>query len=173
MVPMRTQSSKDHLEKMVQYLASEYELTNMIEIGSYAGDSTAIFAKYFQQVECIDPWESNIGGITNSVDMAVVARLFAENTRGMKNIIPIKNYSYRIASRFEGYSYSFVYVDGAHDYHSVVMDIKLYKNKVEPGCFFGGHDYTPKFPDVMRAVKEEFPRRNIITFRDTSWIVRV
>lgn len=145
----------------------------MIEIGSYTGDSTAIFAKYFDTVYAIDPWESNIGGITNSVDMKSVYDLFCKHTSG-KNIIAIRDHSSRVYDLFRDESVDFVYIDGLHTYKAVMEDIRHYKSKVRKGGYLGGHDYhRMKFPGVVKAVDECFEHESVHTFRDTSWAVRL
>lgn len=51
----------------------------------------------------------------------------------------------------------FVFVDAGHSYAAVKADIAAWEPKVRAGGWFGGHDYHPKFPGVIRAVDEAFP----------------
>jgi methyltransferase family protein len=53
----------------------------------------------------------------------------------------------------------FVFIDAAHSYLAVKADIERWRAKVRPGGWFGGHDYHPKFPGVIRAVDDAFPDR--------------
>jgi hypothetical protein len=53
-----------------------------------------------------------------------------------------------------------VWIDGDHRYEGVAADIDSWRHTitgsmVEPR-WFGGHDYTPDFPGVQRAVREAF-----------------
>ena len=50
----------------------------------------------------------------------------------------------------------FVFVDAAHSYRAVQMDIRQWLPKVRVGGWFGGHDYHAKFPGVIQAVHEAF-----------------
>lgn len=50
----------------------------------------------------------------------------------------------------------FVFVDAGHSYHAVKKDIALWQAKVRRGGWFGGHDYHPAHPGVIRAVDEAF-----------------
>jgi hypothetical protein len=50
----------------------------------------------------------------------------------------------------------FVFIDAGHSYRAVQSDIRAWEPKVKPGGWFGGHDYHPKFPGVIRAVDEAF-----------------
>lgn len=56
----------------------------------------------------------------------------------------------------------FVFIDAAHSYFSVQRDIKDWLPKVRQGGWFGGHDYHPKFPGVIKAVNEAF--RSAVVF---------
>lgn len=53
-------------------------------------------------------------------------------------------------------SVDFVFVDAGHSYRAVSADIRCWRTKVKVGGWFGGHDYSPRFPGVMQAVHEAF-----------------
>jgi hypothetical protein len=48
----------------------------------------------------------------------------------------------------------FVYIDGNHSYESVKKDLTLYYPLLKNNGLIGGHDYTPYYETVMRAVNE-------------------
>lgn len=49
----------------------------------------------------------------------------------------------------------FVYIDGDHEYSTVIQDIHLYYPKVRDGGILAGHDYNcEKYPGVKKAVDE-------------------
>ncbi len=48
----------------------------------------------------------------------------------------------------------FVFIDAGHSYEAARQDIALWTPKVRAGGWLGGHDYHPKFPGVIRAVRE-------------------
>lgn len=48
----------------------------------------------------------------------------------------------------------FIYIDGNHDYEFIRDDIRLYYGKVKSGGVFGGHDFSPTYPGVIKAVNE-------------------
>lgn len=56
----------------------------------------------------------------------------------------------------------FVFVDAGHSYRAVSSDIAHWKRKVRQGGWFGGHDYHPAHPGVIRAVDEAFPCRRLL-----------
>jgi hypothetical protein len=55
---MRDQSYKKGLEDLIEYINkfSDTKQMTMIEIGSYAGESTELFANNFKSVIAIDPF---------------------------------------------------------------------------------------------------------------------
>lgn len=50
----------------------------------------------------------------------------------------------------------FVFIDAGHSFDAVQQDIRDWLPKVKPGGWFGGHDFHPGFPGVIRAVREAF-----------------
>lgn len=56
----------------------------------------------------------------------------------------------------------FIFIDAGHSYEAVRADIDAWKSKVCDGGWFGGHDYHPHHPGVMRAVDEVFPSRKLL-----------
>jgi len=48
----------------------------------------------------------------------------------------------------------FVYIDGNHSFEFVKNDITLYYPLITNNGIIGGHDYTPFYDSVMRAVNE-------------------
>lgn len=56
----------------------------------------------------------------------------------------------------------FVFIDAGHSYEAVSADIKAWAPKVKDAGWFGGHDYHPAHPGVVRAVDEAFPDRKLL-----------
>jgi SAM-dependent methyltransferase len=56
----------------------------------------------------------------------------------------------------------FVFVDASHSYEAVKDDIAQWERKVKRGGWFGGHDYHVRFPGVIRAVNEVFPKIELL-----------
>lgn len=48
----------------------------------------------------------------------------------------------------------FVYIDGDHSYEGVKIDLDYAFKKVKAGGIIAGHDYTPRFEGIIRAVNE-------------------
>lgn len=55
--------------------------------------------------------------------------------------------------------FDFVFIDADHSERSVTEDIFDWKPKVRAGGWLGGHDYSRKFPGVIKAVDRIFGTR--------------
>lgn len=55
----------------------------------------------------------------------------------------------------------FVYIDGNHAYEFVKKDIEMYYPKVRRGGVIGGHDFSPSFLGVSKAVMDFATKNNL------------
>ena len=74
--------------------------------------------------------------------------------------------SLQAADLIDDASLDFVYIDGRHDYESVLADLESWWPKLRPGGIFAGHDYlNGRLPNgefgVRRAVDEFFADRRL------------
>jgi len=168
-IPERTEKSKQGLLKMIKYIQEKYGNTKemtIMEIGSWTGVSSEIFANHFKTVLCIDPWDSTIG-INTQYNMKEVEKIFDDKRNKYINIIKIKKTSFEAFKIYDGVIIDIVYIDGAHDYKNVKQDIFLWKDYCK---IIAGHDYwKDRFPGVIKAVDEILGKPDRI-FPDTSWI---
>lgn len=145
----------------------------MLEIGSYKGESTSMFASsgLFKEIHCIEPFsgEEESNTIFNETWESVVND-FSINTRYFNNIILHRDYSYNICDKFPDKYFDFIYIDASHTYEDVKRDILMYLPKTKH--LIGGHDYQLNWPGVTAAVNEIFdtPHR---TYADGSWIYSI
>lgn len=148
-----------------------HQVENMVEIGSLAGISTAIFADYFD-VLSIDPY---IPGYAEGDPNSAGSRLKEAQKRfnilfaNVDNVKQWKITSAEASQKIEDKSIDFVYIDACHTYESVREDIALWKPKIKDKGFIGGHDYAPKaWPGVVRAVDEAVKKPQI--FNGSHWL---
>ena len=167
---MRDQKGREGLLDLISNLTHK---NNMIEIGTFTGESTVIFADHFKKVIGVDPMLSNYDkeDPTSNFDFNEVLDMFNNRTSNYKNISLIQKTSNDAASDFEDNTFDFVYIDGRHQYDSVREDILNYLPKVKKGGVIGGHDYINEghLKGVYQAVNQTIgvPDK---TFKDGSWL---
>ena len=163
--------NEEGIEGLLDLINSLTDKENMIEIGTFTGESTVIFAQHFKKVIGIDPMLSNYDSQdpTSNFDFNEVLEMFANRTKDYKNIQLITKTSDDAADDFNDEVFDFVYIDGIHQYENVLSDIKNYLPKIKKGGVIGGHDYVSNWPGVQLAVNEIFGAPDK-TFKDGSWI---
>jgi len=171
---MRTPLYAGGLQDLIDWMGTYGQTSDMrmIEIGSYVGESTVIFADSFSQVISIDPYMDNYD--PNDIackcwPFSMVYNQFLCNTLLYQNIKSIRLTSDDAVGILALQQWDMVYIDGVHTYEAVSKDIQNYRKLIRPGGFIAGHDYT--WEGVKRAVDENLTV--LETFKDTSWIARV
>lgn len=152
------------------------DIDTIIEIGSYVGDSTGVWAEYFDKVIAIDPWENGYDDNDASSYthlMSIVESQFDELCKKFPNIEKWKMSSEEGSQKFKNESVSFVYIDGLHTYNGVKKDIEVWYPKIKKGYFIAGHDYGSKHHPGVKIAVDEFLGGVDETFPDSSWIKKV
>lgn len=170
------------LKDLIEYLKlnlGDLKSKNMIEIGSYAGESSVLFAKHFGNVICIDPFIDDYDpndGVNGFALMNVVEKSFDENIESFSNITKIKMTSDDaidlILKKYKEVDISFVYIDALHTYEQVKKDICNYMPIIVNDGYIGGHDYHINHPEVIRAVDEKLLPIEVL-FVDSSYIKKI
>jgi NAD(P)-dependent dehydrogenase (short-subunit alcohol dehydrogenase family) len=148
------------------------------EIGCYIGESSHIIARYAGKLYCIDPWEDGViesssarGSVFVYDDMSTVEARFDVAVGTQPNVIKIRAHSDDVAEMIANGVFDIVYIDSLHSYESVRNDICRWWPKVKLGGYLGGHNYSPQWPGLIRAVREAFGTPDKV-YRDSSWVVR-
>jgi predicted O-methyltransferase YrrM len=144
------------------------ESTEMVEIGSFSGVSSELFALHCKKIHCVDFW-SEYWEIDAS-KLIFAEEQFDSLLPRYSNITKIKQSSESASLLFEDKSLDFVYIDAAHDYENVKKDILLWLPKVKPGGYIAGHDIV--LPGVAAAVGEIFGI-SYKKYDDSSWVASV
>jgi len=165
------------LENLVKYISNRINIkeSTIVEIGSYQGESTEIFAKHFKKVIAIDPWQN--GYDKNDIasyhcSMSIVESAFDERMKKYNNVEKIKNYSHLSVNDFDDESVDIVYIDGDHTFEGCKRDIECWLPKIKKSGFLSGHDYyKSRNHQVTKAVETfGYPDK---TFEDTSWVIKI
>ena len=139
------------------------------EIGSWTGRSTLALAMNTKgTVWCVDTWQGSVNGDLQDI---VAARgsdsLFSEfraNLADCPNVFVRRMPSIVAARTFEEGLFDMIFIDGSHDYNSIVSDIRAWSPKLIRGGLLCGHDYClERWPDVRRAVDELVPDRRLMS----------
>jgi len=81
--------------------------------------------------------------------------------------------SIEIASHIPDNAVDIVFLDGCHLYSCIQEDLKLWLPKIRPGGILVGHDFSPQWPGVVRAVHEIRGNRPVMLGMDwTYWWVK-
>jgi len=174
---MRDEYYAQGLEDLILHIQKHSDTKNMtmVEIGSYAGESTVIFAKHFKNVIAIDPFMNDYdpNDITcNYMELTNVHTIFNKAIQPFDNIQHIHKTSDDAIADLIEQKFDFIYIDGLHTYDQIKKDIRNYYPLINKGGFIGGHDYHRNWQGVVDGILETIgiPEE---TFKDTSWIKQV
>jgi predicted O-methyltransferase YrrM len=171
---MRDQVSTEGLLDLIKELGDNSDKT-MIEIGSFVGESTVLFAQSFKKVIAIDPFEADYDPqdpTSYLFEFDNVYQTYLDRITVYSNIETIVDTSDNAVKELVGKEFDFIYIDGLHTYEGVKNDIKNFLPLVKKGGVIGGHDYTNRIPHlvgVYEAVNEMFGQPDKV-FGDNSWI---
>jgi predicted O-methyltransferase YrrM len=171
---MRDAAGTEGLLDLIKELGDNSDKT-MIEIGSFVGESTVLFARSFKKVIAVDPFLAGYDPAdptSYSFEFKNVYETYLDRTGDHQNIETIVSTSDAAVDFLKGPKYDFIYLDGLHTYDGVKTDIINYLPLVKDGGVIGGHDYTNKIPHlvgVYDAVNEMFGAPDKV-FKDNSWI---
>lgn len=147
----------------------------IIEIGSYMGESSVIFAEEFPYADviCIDPWKSGYddNDSASSSDFIEVEQQFNLRVKEYDNIFKVKGNSLDYYKECD-----VVYIDGSHKYEDVKADLLHWLPQTKK--VICGHDYCndeeflkihSHIRGVTQAVNEVIGKPDIV-FVDNSWL---
>lgn len=138
----------------------------ILEIGSYLGASTTAFGYGILSRECelycLDCWHDYHGqgfhadGIapTGLSDRDILHRFLSNTSFLGSQLRLLKGTTAQFSSLLPDSFFDLVFIDGAHNYASVMHDIKLAFRVTRRGGVVCGHDYHSDGYDVVRAVDE-------------------
>lgn len=139
-----------------------------VEIGSYIGESALIFSSFpfVKELNCVDPM---ILGERKDLE-----KCFRERLKHSEVKLHVET-SEQYAKKVKNNSLHVVYIDGDHEYVSVLNDLDLWYPKLMYGGFLCGHDYMGKHKGVDQALNEFVDYHGLQiykTYRDGSFMIR-
>jgi len=161
--------------ELLTVLSNKLDKTDytMIEIGSYMGESTMMFAStgLFSTIYSIDPLDGyEEFNEMHNYSWEFIRDEFTKNTKYFDSIVHLQDFSYNVVNEFENDSIDFIYIDGSHSEENVRRDLELYLPKLKKNGIIAGHDYLELvWPDLVKVVTDIVGKPDIV-FSDTSWI---
>jgi predicted O-methyltransferase YrrM len=177
-INMRADSLLKGFQDFIKHLKTTQNLGEFIivEIGSYTGQSTTMFADEAKLVISVDPFMNDYDDKDDACHAAdiptEVYSKFLENILPYKNISHIRMTSDDAIKTLENLKVDLVYIDGVHTYDQVKKDIENYRKILKPGGLMCGHDYSSHWKGVVDAINEAFGKPDL-TFVDSSWLVKL
>jgi predicted O-methyltransferase YrrM len=173
---MRAPFYAEGLIDMINWIDSIRPTKEMriIEIGSYIGESTMIFADRFKEVVSVDPYINDYDLEDAACSFAPFDKVyeqFVKNTLSVPNIKSIRETSENAFSILKDQQWDMVYIDGLHTLEGVSYDIAHYKTIIKPGGFVCGHDYG--WGNVRHAIGQLLDDKVDATFKDASWAKQI
>ena len=175
---LRPEWSAEGLRNLCRLIKKLYgEEITIVEVGSFIGESSVIFAQEFPKgkIYCIDPWLSGYDEKDGASDFNYdeVEKEFDYRIKDYPNIIKTKGKSLDFKIECD-----IVYIDGCHKYECVKEDILHWIPFTKKAVC--GHDFQPKSTDsisphtagIRIAVEEIFTNPDSV-FSDGSWIKQI
>lgn len=137
----------------------------IVEVGSWKGRSThALLNGNSGTVTAVDTWKGSQDPRdgTHGVD---TFDEFITNCGAFENLVVLRKPSVEAAKDFEDKSIDMVFIDAGHTYEELKEDIAVWLPKTK--TLICGHDYSDKWPGVMKAVDEAFGKPDGV--EDTIW----
>lgn len=126
-------------------LFKDLGLTTGVEVGVEEGHYSEILCRRNPGVHlyCVDPWQA-YAGYREHIDQVKLDGFHDAVVERMRpfGATIVRKFSVEAAKDFSDGSLDFVYIDAAHDFFSVVDDLRAWLPKVRSGGCISGHDYA-------------------------------
>jgi hypothetical protein len=174
-VLMRPKESEEELRKFCQEVRKYVgDAPVIVELGSYMGESSLIFAQEFPNgtIHCIDSW---VGGFDDTDtcshdDYQYIEGQFNMRMESVGNIVKHKCLSTEISIDCD-----IVYIDACHTYECVKADIQhwlpITKKIVSGHDYYHGGEFLEKHPHIggVAVAVDEVLGEPDQTFEEGSW----
>jgi len=156
--------------------------SKFVEVGSWKGRSSAYMAVEIcnsnKNIEfyCVDHWKGNEecydpNHHAYEPEIDKVFSIFTENMKPVDDYyVPIKMSSQKAPALFPDKSLDFVFIDAAHDFENVILDIFAWAPKIKDNGILAGHDiqYDPVKDAVNKAIGES---NYFVLESEMCWVV--
>ena len=148
-----------------------------LEVGCFMGKSTYYLCEKIKEsgkdikVYVIDIFEAECEHHADLIKGKDLLEIFKENLSKYLDIITIiKGKSQEVFNQLEDNHFSMIFIDAAHEYESVKLDINNFYHKLKQNGIFAGHDYGETTAGVGKAVDEFVEENNLkLEIKTASW----
>jgi predicted O-methyltransferase YrrM len=153
--------------------ATAQKMDTIAELGSWKGRSSyALAAGVRERLYCVDTFRGSAAELETNHAEAKEGRILHQFMLNLAELIHHKVITV-VCDHNEAApqmpDVDMVFLDGSHDYVSVLANIKAWKPKARK--LFAGHDIN--WPGVARAVAESFPGEPLYWAAGSIWFVRM
>ena len=163
----QSNTTKGLYELITKYVNKE---SVIVELGSFSGISSELFALHCKKLYCVDPW-SPYWEIEDVEKMNEAELKFNSMMANYNNIVKYKMDSKNASLIFENSNVDMIYIDSDHSSENVEKEIKLWLPKIKQCGYISGHDFN--MPTVFNVVTKYFDPTLIEIFNDTSWVYKM
>lgn len=168
---MRPDSSIEGLTDICVHVSANTQVKTALEVGSYIGESTVVFAKNFKDLDvlyAVDPFNLNFNSdnLFNTNNLKEIEDEFYKNIKEYPVIKHIKKDSENASKDFADETFDFIYIDGCHEFKCVYNDIQYWKSKVKKGGYMSFHDID--WHEVQYALSAFFDLKQGLITKDNS-----
>lgn len=130
-----------------------------VEVGAHLGNHCGRILKNLKikNITLVDPWTAYEGDADYFLSQKFQDECYKtviDKFSNDKRVKILKLTSREACKKFFNSTLDFVYIDGNHQYDSVIEDLNLWYPKVRYRGIIAGDDYKYKFPGVIKAVNE-------------------
>lgn len=142
-------------EEELQWLFKQaQDMETIVEVGSFKGRSThALLSGTKGNVTAIDNWVLH-WDVNNPQHGETAFKEFTENLKDFNNLIIMRTTSNEAVNSFKDDSLDMVFLDFTTTYPEYLEAINKWLPKTKK--LICGHEYSEKFPGVIKAVDEVF-----------------
>jgi predicted O-methyltransferase YrrM len=158
--------------QFIRSISERGKTLDIVEVGTWKGTSAiemATICKEFgiqARIICVDTWLGSPEHFTDIGNYGDLYNTFVKNVKSKgfgEVIVPLALPSLQAIEVLKKYQVQsdVIYIDAAHEYLPVKMDMEAYWEILKPGGILLGDDYEKNWPGVVQAVNEFVTDRNL------------
>lgn len=172
------QMTRKELVCIAELAQSLPENSTIVELGSLFGKSSVHWAKNADdsvKIYCVDPWkkENWIKPLEKKFNTTFSIDTFWKNIDNSSNVIALQAYSPQDFTDWN-IPVDIYFDDSVHKNPTFKENLYFWLDRMKPGGVICGHDYEPRFPDIVEEVNLLAEKLSLpLEIVDSIWIIRL